>query len=275
MVAGRTILVFLSLFVSFISAANTLYQSALILCTTTAGDADQALGVLQGYGVPITVKTIPQTGAALPALETITGANSAGNYGLIIVVGLVTYDMGGTTGWASAITAAQWTTLYNYQTKYGVRMIHLDAFPGTQFGTVLAPGPGGCCNTGEQTVTLTDTTFIPTAGLKSSPLSTVGLWHYPATVSDATNGTVSFLQFGTSAQYPATSVAGVRQKIANGAGFREQMAIFVEGGSWSLTTNYLAHIWFHLGYRGRYNGYRRVSLNTQGSPSSFDIANGS
>lgn len=259
-----SLVVFLSIFVSFISAANTLYQNALILCTNVAGEPDQALGVLQGYGVPIKVQTIPQAGAALPALETISGANSVGNYGLIIVIGLVTYNMGGSVGWASAITAAQWTTLYNYQTKYGVRMIHLDAFPGTQFGTVLAPGPGGCCNTGEQTVTLTDTAFIPTSGLKSAPLSTVGLWHYPATISDTTNGTVAFLQFGTNAQYPATSVAGVRQKIANGAGFREQMALFVEGGSWSLTTNYLAHIWFHWGYRGLYNGYRRVSLNTQG-----------
>jgi hypothetical protein len=258
---------FILLFVTFTSlvyATQSLSQTCLILAANAAA-ADQAVGVVQGYGTPLQVVSIPQTGAALPTLETISGTNSNGNYALIVVVGLVTYDYGGTTGWASAITAAQWTTLYNYQTKYKVRMVHLDAFPGANFGTLNAPGPGGCCNTEEQTVTLTDNTFIPTAGLKSAALSTKGLWHYPATINDPTGQTFSFLTFGTNSQYSTTTVAGVRQKVVNGAGFREQMAIFVEGGSWSLTTNYICHIWFHWGYRGMYNGYRRLGLNMQGT----------
>lgn len=245
-------------------AANSCLQTALILTTTEAGAADQATTVIQGYSTPLQVFHIPQAGTSLPILETISGSNGKGNYGLIIVVGLVSYDYGGTTGWASAITAAQWTQLYNYQTKYGVRMIHLDAFPQAMFGT-MTTGPAGCCASNvEQWVSLTDNSFIPTAGLKVAPLSTKGLWHYPAVVTDKTGQTIPILVFSTSAQYPTQSVAGVRQRIPNGSGFREQMAIFLEGGSWSLTTSYICHIWFHWGYRGLYLGYRRLGLNTQG-----------
>ena len=262
----RFSLVFLfNVFVTIASAANSCLQTALIITTTDAGAADQATTVIQGYGVPLQIVPIPQAGTALPTLETISGGNNNGNYGLIIIVGLVSYNYGGTTGWASAITPAQWTQLYNYQTKYGVRMVHLNAFPQAVFGTA-ATAPVGCCNTEEQFVTLTDTAFIPTSGLKSASLSTKGLWHYPAVINDPTGQTFSFLQFNPNSQYPGNTVAGVRQKIANGSGFREQMAIFLEGGSWSLTTNYICHIWFHWGYRGLYPGYRRLSLNTQGSP---------
>ena len=138
-------------------------------------------------------------GTSLPVMEATTGGKSIGNYGLIVIIGLVTYDYGGTIGWASAITAAQWNTLYAYQLKYGVRMVHLDGYPGSFNGTTIAAnGPNGCCTSEEQSVSLTSTTFIPTAGLKVSNLSSIGLWHYPATITDPTT-TTSFLTFAASA----------------------------------------------------------------------------
>jgi hypothetical protein len=190
----------------------------------------------------------------------VNGVN-VGNYGLIIVIGLVVYDYGGTTGWVSAITSNQWDTLYAYQTKYGVRMVHLDGFPGSFNGTTVAPGPGGCCSTEDQTVRLLDPTLVPTAGLLSSPLSTNGLWHYPAIITDSTT-TTSFLEFGANLEYNGPTVAGVIQNF----GGRQQMVFFLDGGSWSLTTNYLSHIWFHWGYRGLYNGFRRVAMHQQSTP---------
>jgi hypothetical protein len=258
----------LNLLISNVSAAGTLcartsngtllYQTALVIATDAAAGLE-ATAFLQGYGQPFYFLPFAQNGTSLPVLETTdSSGNSIGNYGLIIIVGLVTYDYGGTTGWASAITPAQWDTLYAYQLKYGVRMIHLDGFPGSFNGTTVAPGPSGCCTTGEQTVSLINSSFVPTAGLKVAALSTVGLWHYPATITNATT-TTSFLEFGTNANFPTTTVAGVIQNFAG----REQMVFFLDGGSWSLTSNYLGHVWFHWGYRGLYNGFRRVALAMQ------------
>ena len=201
-------------------------------------------------------------GIALPTLETIdANNNSIGNFGLIIIIGLVSYDYGGTLGWQSALTTDQFTALYSYQTKYNVRMIHLDSYPGSFPGVTIAPGPGGCCATDEHLISIVDPTMFPTAGLKISPLSTVGLWHYPATITDPTS-TTAFLEFAPNTEYPDPTVGGIIQNISG----REQMVLFIDGGTWSLTTNYLCHAWFHWGYRGIYNGYRRISLAMQGRP---------
>ena len=198
-------------------------------------------------------------GATLPALETVDANNhTIGNFGLIVIVGLVSYDYGDSVGWQSAITTAQFSSLYEYQLKYGVRMIHLDGYPGNFPGLTVPSPAGGCCSSDEQFVTLIDPTMFPTAGLKASPLSTVGLWHYPGIITDPTINT-PFLEFAPNQEYPSTTVAGVIQSI----GGREQMVIFLSGGTWSLTTSYLSHVWFHWGYRGLYNGFRRVSLHMQ------------
>jgi hypothetical protein len=144
-------------------------------------------------------------------------------------------------------------------------MVHLDGFPGSFNGTAIATnGPNGCCNYGEQYVALNNASFIPTSGLKVANLSTVGLWHYPATITDPTS-TTSFLTFAANANYTTSNVAGVLQNFAG----REQIVFFVEGASWSLTSNYMGHVWFHWGYRGLYNGFRRVAMHMQSMSHSF------
>lgn len=243
----------------------SLYQTALVLATD-AGAADEAVSILNGYGQPTESLSIPQAGITLPTLETIDAwNNSIGNFGLIIVIGLVPYDYGGSIGWASAITADQWTQLYAYQLKYGVRMIHLDGWAGSFAGVGLATGPGGTYD--DQTVTLLDPSMVPTAGLLSANLSTYGLWHSPAVITDATT-TTAVLEFGTNVDYSVETVAGVIQNFSG----REQMVIFISGASWCLTSNYIGHVWFHWGYRGIYNGFRRVAMHQQ-SNLTEDVAN--
>lgn len=183
-----------------------------------------------------------QNGTDLPPLETIAGSNSAGNFGLIIIIGLASYDYGGSIGWESLITSAQWTALYSYQLKYGVRMVHLDGYPGNFVGTALAPGPGGCCSTDEQEVYLLEGSLSPNVG-QIANYSTLGLWHYPAIITDFST-TIAFLAFGTNPEYSSPTVAGVIQDF----GGREQMVFFLAGGSWSSTTNYLGAVWFNWGY---------------------------
>lgn len=253
----------LSLFVSIVACANSVYQTALVIATDN-DDADQAVTTLQSYGMQYQVLDVPSTGTALPVLETISGSDNVGNFGLFIVISQVSYDYGGTIGWASALNATQWNSLYAYQTKYQVRMIQLNVYPGAIDGTAIVPGsdPSGCCDTEEQMTSLIDTSFIPTAGLVSSRLSTLGLWHFPAVVTDTTTVT-PFLQFEPNSVFPVESVAGVTKIYSDG---REEMGMFIGGGSWSRTTIYLGHVWFHWGYRGMYSGFRRVYLGTQGTP---------
>lgn len=154
-VGKRTFSVWALLFLSIllqlsgINAARVRRQSSSIsivsaetalLIAVSSGAADEAVAVLNQHNQATDLLVMPQNGAALPTLETINGTDSVGNFGLIIIIGMASYDYGGTVGWASAITSDQWTALYAYQSKYGVRMIHLDGYPGNFVGTALAPG---------------------------------------------------------------------------------------------------------------------------------------
>lgn len=110
------------------SAATTVRQRILVLARDAAS-AYSATSGLKGYGIPYQVVLVPQSGATLPILST----GTEGHYGGIIILSEVAYEYA--SGWSSALTAAQWQTLYDYQTAFGVRMVRLDCFPNpTDFG---------------------------------------------------------------------------------------------------------------------------------------------
>lgn len=211
-------------------------KTALVIAVSTNA-ANEAVSILNEFNQPTQVLVVAQTGTTLPALETVSGSTSVGNFGLIVIIGLASYDYGA-TGWASAITSDQFTALYAYQLKYNVRMIHLDGYPGNFEGTALALGPVGCCSSEDQSVYLVDSTLAP-----FESLSTIGLWHYPSTITDFTT-TTPFLEFGTNSEFSSPTVAGVIQNFSG----REQMVFFIAGGSWSATSNYLGNVWFRWGY---------------------------
>lgn len=87
---------------------------------------------LEGYGIPYQVVIIPKEGRELPPLNS---SLTDGNYGGILVLGELAYEYD--SGWDSALKAAQWKILYDYQTIFNVRMVRLDAFPSPQFGKRL------------------------------------------------------------------------------------------------------------------------------------------
>jgi hypothetical protein len=250
------------LFTSIVAAADSVYQTALIIVPDD-GSEDQAVTILRGYGMQYQVLIVPATGASLPTLETVSGGDNTGNFGLIIVISQVSYDYGGTRGWDSAVNETQWNTIYAYQVKYSVRMIQLNVYPGAIEGTAIVPGsdPNGCCDTAEQYTSLMDNSFFPTAGLRYRGLSTLNLWHFPAVITDNTTVT-PFLRFEANSIFAEESIAGVTKRYSDG---REQMGFFLSGATWSQATMYLAHVWFHWGYRGMYSGFRRVYFSTQGN----------
>jgi hypothetical protein len=137
-------------------------KSTFLVLARDTSSAYSAYSGLNDYGIPYEVKIIPAGGTTLPILQT-SDASPMGNYGGIVVLSEVSYaDANG--NWASAITAAQWTTLYNYQTTFGVRMVRLDVSPSAATGTRVV---GSCCSDGqEQPLYISDTTQFPTAGLK-------------------------------------------------------------------------------------------------------------
>ncbi|KXG45875.1 uncharacterized protein PGRI_047310 [Penicillium griseofulvum] len=226
----------------------------ILVIARDAASASVASSGLNGYGIPFTTLVVPSAGVTLPDLNGTAG----GNFGGIVIASEVSYDYGGTKGFQSALTTDQWTQLYSYQLEYGVRMVQYDVYPGPNYG---ASAIGGCCDNGvEQLVSFTDISDFPTSGLKiGAGVSTSGLWHYPATISNTTS-TKKIASFAPTTGFPTESVAGV----INDFGGRQQMAFFIGfDTTWSSTSSYLQHAWITWITRGLYAGYRRVNLNTQ------------
>jgi hypothetical protein len=133
----------------------------LIFARDTAS-AYTAYSGLNGYGIPFQVVAVPQAGIALPPLNS---SETTGKYGAIVIVSEVSYDYGGTIGFQSAFTAAQWATIYQYQVSFGVRLVRLDVYPSADSGTSAI---GGCCDDGvEQLVSISNNAGFPTAGLQT------------------------------------------------------------------------------------------------------------
>ena len=236
------------------ATVNSSVRSTILILARDAGVAASATSGLNGYGIPYEVVLIPQAGTTLPTLSTSAG----GNYGGIIVEGQISYDMGG-GNWQSAITQAQWDSMYAYQTTYGVRMIQFDVYPQPMFGTTVVNG-GGCCAAGaEQLVSFTNTAAFPSAGIKTGAgMTTQGLWHYNAQVTD-TSTTTEIAQFGAGGGFPTSTAA-----VINNFSGRQQMVFFISWATeWSPTSTFLQHAYITWMTRGVYTGYRRVNFVTQ------------
>ncbi|KAE8441935.1 hypothetical protein EG329_004143 [Mollisiaceae sp. DMI_Dod_QoI] len=232
----------------------TSISSTVLIFARDAVSGYSAYSGLNGYAIPYQLVMVPQSGVNLPVLNS---SATIGNYGAIVVLSEVSYDYGGTLGFQSALNASQWAALYAYQASFGVRMVRLDTYPSEASGTTAL---GGCCENGvEQFVNISSTNEFPTAGLKRVGLSTLGLWHYPASISNSTIAT-EFARFAPATNFTKTSTAGVINNIEG----RQQMVLFISFATdWSATSNFLQHAWIHWATRGLYTGYRRVTLNTQ------------
>ncbi|KAG9248805.1 hypothetical protein BJ878DRAFT_531679 [Calycina marina] len=197
-------------------------STALIIARDTAS-AYSAYSGLNDHGIPYHVLVVPQSGVALPSLN-----DSA----------------------TSALTAAQWTSLFEYQVAFGVRMVRLDVYPSDQSGTKAL---GDCCNNGNDQIVYisNDTTFL-SAGLKVGPtagISSIGLWHYPALVTNTSIAT-EFARFATGTGFDTVTTAGVINNI-NG---RQQMVFFLPFATdWNIASTFLQHAWINWATRGLFD----------------------
>ncbi|KAE8446471.1 hypothetical protein EG329_011934 [Mollisiaceae sp. DMI_Dod_QoI] len=236
-------------------AGSTSLKSTFLVIARDATSAYSAKSGLNDYGIPFELLIVPAGGIALPPLSSATGV---GNYGGFVILSEVSYaDANG--DYASALTTAQWNSLYSYQKTFGARMVRLDVVPSVATGTTAL---GSCCDgTQEQWMAISDQSHFPTAGIVvGAGLSTKGLYHYPASISNSTLAT-AFAVFGTTTGFTSNTVAGVINNFGNG---RQQMVFFLGFATdWSTTSIILQHAWIHWATRGLYAGFRRVMFNTQ------------
>jgi len=233
-------------------------QSTVLIIAKDTATSYSATSGLTAYGIPFQVLTVPSTGVTLPELSTASGN---GNFGGIVILSEVSYEYAGGL-YSSALTAAQWTALYAYQTSFGVRMTRIDAYPEAQFGTAPSSTVSpGCCEAGiEQLISISNSTSFAQAGMKiGATMSTSGLYHYPAVITDSSIAT-TVAKFGPSGIFTGDTTAAVINNIAG----REQMVWFIGWASdWSPTSTYLEHAWITWMTRGLYAGFRRVYFSTQ------------
>ncbi|CAN8096939.1 unnamed protein product [Discula destructiva] len=255
---------------TFSAAQNTTPGSALgvrqdILCIVPPGNQYVAsfaeictLG-LEGLGIPYQVVTVPPAGAMLPTLE----QDGYGNYaGIVTLKELAAeYNEPGRVGWFSALTDEQWTALYDYQVKYGVRLARLEAFPTPQFGVSLRE-PGGSSAAG-QLWSFTNITGFESSGIKQGgTVALDGLYYYGADVTDAAT-TYPIAKLHAGPAFTSDATAAVLNAIPHANGTREQMVFFTSMASgWSQASNFIQHSWITWMTRGLYLGQRRAYLGT-------------
>jgi hypothetical protein len=112
----------------------------------------------------------------------------------------------------------------------------------------------GCCDTAEQLLSFSDVSAFPTAGLKKgATMSTIGLWHYPATITNTTT-TVEIAQFGPATNGSAADALFTTSSSAaviNTFGKRQQMVWFIGWATdWSQLSNFIMHAHIHWMTRG-------------------------
>lgn len=86
-------------------------------------------------------------------------------------------------------------------------------------------------------------------------LSTLGIWHYPAIITDSST-TWEIAQFGPGGSFASTTTAAV----INQFGKRQQMGWFTSFATdWSTTSNFIQHSYIHWVTRGLCKLYFYVS----------------
>ncbi|KAK7430755.1 hypothetical protein QQZ08_002799 [Neonectria magnoliae] len=161
--------------------------------------------------------------------------------------------------WRSAVTDAQWDALYAYQTNFNVHMVRINEFPGPKFG-VAAVSAGYCGDGVDQFVSNSDNSDFPTANIKTNAdLSTKGLYHVPATITDPST-TRQVAKFGIATGFTSESVAAVINNF-NG---REKFVWFISWApDWSQTSSFLQHSHIRWLTRGLFQGKRKLHLSCQ------------
>ncbi|KAJ3315536.1 hypothetical protein HDU76_002165 [Blyttiomyces sp. JEL0837] len=232
-----------------VAGGITVDQRVLVLTKPNEGNVSTI--ILQAYGIPYDVVEVPIAG--ISGNLTLQSGTTTGLYNLIVMTSALTYPyvVNGQTQYNSALTKAQMAFIYAYQVAFNARLVNLADFPDPATG-VTALGSSGDA----QNIVFTDYTFATAAGLQPSlSVSSAGLFHYPASITNATLAK-SVLAFDPFA--PTWTTQTVAAAVITDGG-RQQLSFYFPFAWWSTSSMILSHVWVAWGTRGLYQGYRRIS----------------
>ncbi|KAJ3126134.1 hypothetical protein HK098_007845 [Nowakowskiella sp. JEL0407] len=250
------------LFFAFIAEIYALSVGHKVLIITTEGDGgyDAAKYTLDSYGMPYDTITLTPLGITGPL--PLESSPTSGKYSLIVLTTDTLAMQSEWDGWVSRLTPDQFAQIDDYQVRYGVRRVTLNSFPNPAKHYAGLATSEACCASGEQPIIFTDFSPVSAAGiLLNASLSSIGLYHYPAVITDPSYAKpVIKFKGGAQNNFPTDTVGGVIITQPTG---REEMVFFIGFGWWSPTSLVLGHMWFAWGTRGLYQGSRQIYMNTQ------------
>jgi hypothetical protein len=223
---------------SWATAQTLMTNPRVLILTTTSmgGGTDTFKNYLASQQLPYDILAIPKEGyvGALP-LE----MNSQGKYNMIVFPdGLISYDYNGQ--FLSALTQAQFSQLGFYEKTYGATRILFNIYPSATYGvSLLNSAAPVCCGTNVEQFYRWDTNAFANlnmAGLSiTSPMSSIGLSHYPAVITNTTTNKPIVFADALSPNYSTNSVIGT-SRLVDG---RNMLVFFTAIGSWSVTSQTL------------------------------------
>ncbi|KAJ3329733.1 hypothetical protein HDU76_007252 [Blyttiomyces sp. JEL0837] len=228
------------------SPTPSLGQRALII--SKAGDETPVISTLGSYGTPYDIVFVDGNGftSALPTL-------TAGTYQMIVMTGTFIFpktDATGETLWLPSINETSLKPITTYLSNFNARLVKLNDAPDANLGTVPATGAG---YDNGQNVIFADATatskFAKDANLQPGiALSTAGLYHVPASITNTTLASpVLLFDILPPTLTTTTIAAALIQNPTGGLNYFQQLSFYLPFASWSVTSQNLNQVWYSWG----------------------------
>ncbi|KAJ3278777.1 hypothetical protein HDU76_009743, partial [Blyttiomyces sp. JEL0837] len=219
------------------------------LVISKAGDETLITKTLTSYNTPYDIVYVDSTGFTTP-LPTLSSGTSC-VYQMVITTSTFPYatiQPDGTTIWGSSLNDTSMQPIYTYLSTYNLRLIKINDVPDPSLGVGSATSGSGFDN-GQNIVFdgVNGGDFANMANLQQSlALSSAGLYHYPATITNSTLATSILLFYTTTAIPNQTVAAALITNINNGNQF-QQLSFYMPFPDWSVTSQMLSRVWFAWG----------------------------
>jgi len=162
------IFAFITFVVGCLAAEVQLGMKLLVLSTDYP---DSVIRSLQSYSIEYDYLEYNYENPLKGNLPLYTKDDQPKYYGVVLGNGALTVYHKDTGLWGSILTSEQWDYLYQYQKKYGVRVVALDDTPDSEFGTaIFDPSIWGVSSTQEMKMADNDVakSIFKEAGVKST-----------------------------------------------------------------------------------------------------------
>jgi hypothetical protein len=242
----------------------------ILVITTDVNDYDyQGISAfLNQLGTPFA--TLEATKTTLTSSMLWDGVSKGYYQGIILTDGQLLYDSGG-GNWVTAFTTAEWQTLWDYETMFGVRQVTSYTLPSCYLDSstnqqVCSPESYGLLN---PTYAYQDTSVtalqakLTTAGASifpylnaANPITIKSAWTYLNTINPAEAANVTSLLKSADGKYDLAVI----KTYANG---RQNLALSAENNSFLTHSQLLSYGVINWVTKGIFLGERHVAMDVQ------------